>query len=88
LYDYIKIKNNPVLYQTSLVNFVVNQLYKSISVPIYNKKTRKYKTFYFQVNKFVQRQIITLELALDQSFGFLTYEKFRNFSIVEIQMMI
>jgi hypothetical protein len=79
LYDYFKIKNNPVLYQTSLVNFVVNQLYKSISVPIYNNKTRKYKTFYFQVNKFVRRQIITLELALDQSFGFLTYEKFRNF---------
>lgn len=79
LYDFFKIKNNPVLYRTSLVNFLVNQLYGFISIPYYNKKVKKIKFFIPYINKKVLKQILTLELALDQSFGFLTYEKFRNF---------
>lgn len=79
LYDFFKIKNNPVLYTTSLVNFVVNQLYLSLSVPVFNRKSKKFKIRWLHVNNKVQKEINALELALDQSFGFLTYEKFRNF---------
>lgn len=82
LYDYFKIKKNISFYNIPLVNFMISRLYNSIYI-IDFKKTNdgKRKSFrrYLSINKQIYKTIRTLELALDHSFNYLTYQTFRRF---------
>jgi hypothetical protein len=83
LYDFFKIKRNISFSTSPLVNFMISRLYNSIYIIDYKKthNGKKGKPFkrYLSINKRLYKTIRTLELALDHSFGYLTYQNFRRF---------
>jgi hypothetical protein len=82
LYDFFKIKKNISFSTSPLVSFMISRLYNSIYIIDYKKiNGKKGKPFkrYLSINKRLYKTIRTLELALDQSFGYLTYQNFRRF---------
>lgn len=90
LYDYFKIKKNLYLSNFSLVE-LISQLYNRIyiqhkvTIKIRNKETKKIrskkslsKKIWLSLNRKMYKQIMSLKLALDKTFGYLTYSEFRK----------
>lgn len=85
LYDYFKIKENLWLSNFSLVE-LIGQLYKSTYIFSKPKKSKSKKDgkklppkkIWLSLNRKMYKQIMSLKLALDITFNYITYENFKK----------